>query len=178
MIIYILQENKYFTFRLPNVVEGNFVLSDYDDNGFKRNLVNIDAINSKWIIKSNDNAKIFENVNSLTFIDAIELKEQNFYMLSTAYNQNVFLYVSSGNDTTFCVKKFNTIDSKSFLTFGKDNSCDVILRSDILSSKVFEIKKIDNDFVFNSLDTNALVYINGIRYTNKILNRFYFYQWF
>ena len=51
MIIYILQENKYFTFRLPNVVEGNFVLSDYDDNGFKRNLVNIDAINSKWIIK-------------------------------------------------------------------------------------------------------------------------------
>lgn len=174
MIIYILQENKYFTFRLPNVVEGNFVLSDYDDNGFKRNLVNIDAINSKWIIKSNDNAKIFENVNSLTFIDAIELKEQNFYMLSTAYNQNVFLYVSSGNDTTFCVKKFNTIDSKSFLTFGKDNSCDVILRSDILSSKVFEIKKIDNDFVFNSLDTNALVYINGIRYTNKILNSFDF----
>ena len=87
MIIYILQENKYFTFSLPNVVEGNFVLSDYDDNGFKRNLVNIDAVNSKWIIKSNDNAKIFENVNSLNFIDAIELKEQNGETI-TYYSKN------------------------------------------------------------------------------------------
>ena len=54
MIIYFLEANKIYTFKLPLEVSGNYILSDYDVNGNKRSLVSVEADNGNWKIKDND----------------------------------------------------------------------------------------------------------------------------
>ena len=79
MIIYILHNDRYYTFRLPKTIDGNFVLHDYDKDSFKRNLVNIIAVDSKWIMKSNSNARV---VVDNQFVEQVELSLYNFYLIS------------------------------------------------------------------------------------------------
>ena len=58
MLIYILHNDRFYTFRLPKSVSGNYVLHDYDMYGLKRSLVNIYSSDGKWILNSNKDIKI------------------------------------------------------------------------------------------------------------------------
>jgi S-DNA-T family DNA segregation ATPase FtsK/SpoIIIE len=166
MIIYILHSDRYFSFRLPKKREGSFVLHDFDGNSYKRNLVNISAVDSKWIMKSNDKVKIFSNNQT---IDSIELVEYSFYFLITNSNERIYLYVSPGNDQSFIIKK---IVNKNKLVFGSNSSCDVIFASNLISSKQFELKKEDKMWTIKSLDPKALLYVNERRCNEKLLCSF------
>ena len=53
MLIYIIHFDKIFTFRLPLVVSGNYMLEDCDSDGNIRSLINVVATSSKWVINSN-----------------------------------------------------------------------------------------------------------------------------
>ena len=61
MLIYIIHADKYYSFSLPDEVSGNYVISDYDENGFSRNLVNVVAKDNKWVMNSNENVRIISN---------------------------------------------------------------------------------------------------------------------
>ena len=166
MIIYILHNDRYYTFRLPKAVEGNLVLHDYDKDSFKRNLVNIIGANGKWYMKSNSNAKIFMNNE---YVESIELVVYNFYMISTSYNENIYLYVSPGNDTSFVVKKFAGPET---IAVGTDYACDIILANQSIAPKQFELKRVDEAIQFKVLTPTTFLYVNGRKYTEKILNNF------
>ena len=166
MVIYILHNDRYYTFRLPKAVEGNLVLHDYDKDSFKRNLVNIIGANGKWYMKSNSNAKIFMNNE---YVESIELVVYNFYMISTSYNENIYLYVSPGNDTSFVVKKFAGPET---ITVGTDYACDIILANQSIAPKQFELKRVDEAIQFKVLTPTTFLYVNGRKYTEKILNNF------
>jgi S-DNA-T family DNA segregation ATPase FtsK/SpoIIIE len=166
MIIYILHNDRYFSFRLPRQKDGSFVLHDFDGDSFKRNLVNISAVDSKWIMKSNDKVKILFNNQ---YIESIELLEYSFYSLITNNNELIYLYVSPGNDQSFVAKK---CISKEKIVFGSDSSCDVIFASKLISPKQFEIVKEDNMWSLKNLDSKSLLYVNERRCKEKLLNSF------
>ena len=78
MNIYFLESNKIYTFKLPLEITGSYILSDYDEYGNKRSLVSVEASSGKWVIKDNDEVKIF--YNSAYNKEAI-LEYYNFYQL-------------------------------------------------------------------------------------------------
>ena len=166
MIIYILHNDRYYTFRLPKNPTGNLVLFDYDKDSIKRNLVNIIGSNSKWYIKSNSNARILSNKE---YVDSIELAYYNFYMITTSFNENIYLYVSPGNDTTFIAKKITTDKP---VKVGTDYACDIILANESIAKQQFQLQKTSESIEFKVLTDTQFLYINGRKYSEKILNNY------
>ena len=167
MIIYILHNDRYYTFRLPKTIDGNFVLHDYDKDSFKRNLVNILAVDSKWIMKSNSNARV---VVDNQFVEQVELSLYNFYLITTYYNENIYLYVSPGNDTSFVAKR---ITNTNPVSVGTDFNGDIILANNTnLAPKQFTLTLKDQSIVFETVTPTMFLYVNGKKYNSKVLNNF------
>ena len=61
MLIYILHSSNYYTFRLPKIPSGNYVLEDHDANGGIKNLVSVYAKDSQWVMSSNENVRIVQD---------------------------------------------------------------------------------------------------------------------
>ena len=89
MLIYIIHFDKIFTFRLPLVVSGNYMLEDCDSDGNIRSLINVVAASSKWVINSNENVRIISNNQ---FIKSCELSLYNWYSLSTVDGEKISLF--------------------------------------------------------------------------------------
>ena len=164
MIIYILHNDRYYTFRLPKNVSGNHILFDYDKDSIKRNLANIVGENSKWILKSNSNARIVLNNE---YVDAVELNLYTFYLITTAYNENIFIYVSPGNNTSFAAKK---ITNNNPIKVGTDLACDIVLVDQIVAKQQFQLQKVDESIVYKTLEDTPFLYLNGRKYNEKVLN--------
>lgn len=166
MLIYILHKEEFFTFRLPKNVEGSFILSDNDNNGFKRSLINVVGIDSKWIMKSNDSFRILYNNQ---YVESIELLVGVFYTLISSSGEQLLLYVALGNDNTYTTKRFN---GNGLLTVGGASDCDIVLLAQIFAPKIFQLKFENGLWIMTKLDKNSLVYVNGKAESNKILNNF------
>ena len=53
MKIVLMKSEKLENFVLPKNIYGNYWIFDYDNDNKKRNLVNIEAIDNKLVLKSN-----------------------------------------------------------------------------------------------------------------------------
>ena len=166
MIIYILHNDRYYTFRLPKNIAGNHVLFDYDKDSIKRNLANIVGEKSKWILKSNSNARIVVNKE---YVESVELNLYTFYLITTTYNENIFIYVSPGNDTSFVAKRIN---SNNPVRVGTDLACDVVLVDQIVAKEQFSLQKVDESIVYKTIVDTPFLYVNGRKYSEKVLNDF------
>jgi len=76
MLLYIIHLDKIYDFHLSNDISGKYILTDFDQLGVKRNLVNIEAINNKWYMFENNNVKIKKNGQKH---ESIALEPYNFY---------------------------------------------------------------------------------------------------
>ena len=62
MKVVLMDETKLVELILPSEIYGNYWVV----NSEKENLVNIEAIDGAWVLKSNSDMKIFRNGNPLT----------------------------------------------------------------------------------------------------------------
>lgn len=157
MLIYILHNDKFYTFRLPKNISGNYVMHDYDIYGFKRSLVNVYANNGKWILNSNDDIKIVSNGK---YVESIELKEYNFYSLKLYKTENVLLYVNPGYQNNFVTK---TVQDNSTIIIGNDANVDIMYSYKGISSKQLEISYINGHWSFKNLSPSIPIYVNKVR---------------
>ena len=157
MLIYILHNDKFYTFRLPKNVSGNYVLKDYDIYGLKRRLVNIYSSDGKWILNSNKDIKI--NVNG-ECVEKIELKEHNFYQLTVYKTENILLYINPGCQKDYITKK---VLDDSVLLIGNDSIVDIFYKQQNVAAKQVELKYKNGRWSFKNLYPSIPVYINKIR---------------
>lgn len=157
MLIYILHNDRFYTFRLPKNVSGNYVMHDYDIYGLKRSLVNIYASNGQWILNSNDDIKISVNGK---FIDNVILKERCFYSLKLYKTENVLLYVNPGYQNDYITK---TILDNSSLIIGNDSNADILYSCQGIAKKQMELSYINGRWSFKNLCPSIPIYINKVR---------------
>ena len=92
MIVRLIKKNKIYDFSLPNKVSGNYWIEDNDRYGNTRNLINVEADNGLWKIKSDFETKILSGNN---IVESAYLKEYNVYFLKiNTENEFVILYCS------------------------------------------------------------------------------------
>ena len=154
MVVYFLESNKIYTFKLPLEVSGNYILSDYDANGNKRSLVSVSAENGKWIIRDNDEVKIYYNQ---VYNSEIELKLYSFYQLIVYGTESVLIYVAPAYDPSFTCR---SVLENSIITFGKEG-CDI--NFPILGSKQLELNYVNGSFSLRNLNPSIPVYVNHTR---------------
>ena len=133
MLIYILHNDKFYTFRLPKNVFGDYVLHDFDSNDFKRNLVNVSSIDGSWYINSNMNVKIMVNNQ---FVENCKLENYSYYMLVTNQNERILVYCMPGYDNSYVAKNIN---ADGTIIVGRNNACDVVFNSLNISDKQLEL---------------------------------------
>ena len=75
MRVSLIKSDRIRSIDIPDIVSGNFWITDYDENGRETNLVNITAKDGKWNLLSNQ--EIVCVVNGV-FIKEVELKKYNF----------------------------------------------------------------------------------------------------
>ena len=108
---------------LPNKYYGIYWVMEPNSNGEETALISIEAINDRWVLKSNDDVVITEN--GIELQNKI-LENYRFYTIKNKKNGNLeILYCSPIYDDTF--EKFYI--NKKNITLGSDASCDLYVKS-------------------------------------------------
>lgn len=163
MIIYFLESNKIYTFKLPLEISGSYILSDYDSNGNKRSLISVEANNNQWVIKDNDEVKIF---NNSTYNEEAVLELYHFYQLVVYGTESILMYIAPVYDSSFICTK--VLDNTT-ITCGNSN-CDI--NFPIVGGKQIELNYSNGKFSFKNLNPSVPIYINNARKDFGFLNNF------
>ena len=87
MKVVLMDDTKLVDLILPSEIYGNYWLVNTD----KENLVNIEAIDGAWVLKSNSDMKIFRNGNPLT---DVRIENEKFYTIkNTTTGKSYVIYV-------------------------------------------------------------------------------------
>ncbi|MBQ4260132.1 MAG: type VII secretion protein EssC [Lachnospiraceae bacterium] len=79
MIINLMKARQMFSLTMPHKVKGQYWITDVDEKGLPRNLLNVEAVEGEWVIRSNKLVTILDFENNP--IDSIILRPQNFFNL-------------------------------------------------------------------------------------------------
>ena len=167
MLIYILHNDNYYTFRLPKKINGSYVLSDYDIEGEKRSLATVNANDNKWVINSNDNVKITQN-NQI--VKSAVLVPYNYYLLVTNQDEKILLYIEPGYDHTYIAKKIAN-DSTS-LAIGNAGTSDIVYNSKSIAPKQIELIHQEGRWNIKNLNPTIPMFINTFKKTETSLSNF------
>ena len=165
MKISLLKDDKLLTYKIPNKVEGNIWLSEIDNNGIERNIINIEATpDGKWKMISNSDYYVFENSKKIPFSF---LDEKKIYIINHAYSVNeLLLFTSPDYDNSF---KYYTLKNEldMGLSIGRNESCNIIYVINYVGDRDIVIKK-ENDRIFASVQEGKYnVFLNGKKINNK-----------
>ena len=156
MRVILFNGNRLTRLNLPTKIEGSFWLTDELNND--SNIINIEAKNSTWVMKSNDDTKI---IYEKTYVQEVELKPNYFYFLEIN-NTRMFLYCENIYDSTI---NYYKISDNSRIVLGKDNTCDIIYNNAYIFNE-YAILTYTNQTWTITIKPNSNIYIN-----NSLLNK-------
>jgi hypothetical protein len=90
MRVSLIKNGKIYNTNLPLKINGSFWIEDKDKNNFKRNLVNIEAKDGKWQIKSNFDTKVLYNGEE---VESLFLEDYFYYELKVKGTNKKFIVI-------------------------------------------------------------------------------------
>ena len=159
-----MHSDKIYTFRLPKNVSGSFILTDYDNNKTKRNLLSIISVNNDWFFKSNAEVQI---IDSGVDCDEVKIELYKFYKLRLLKNENILLYVTPG----FCNEFINKdVLINSNIKIG--NNADISYTVPEVSDLNVDLKYDGSSFFLKNNSLKIPVYVNYKRFMEGKLDNF------
>ena len=165
MLIYIIHSDRFYSYKLPDVVSGNYMIEDYDSNGTVKNLINVVDRNSKWIMSSNDDVRIMINNQ---YVESCELSLYNWYSLTTVSGDEIKLYTMASNENNYIAKSIN---ESTTLTVGNSSKCDIETNYSLIGDSQLELSY-NNKWIINNTNTKTTLYVNGKKETSTVLDSF------
>ena len=161
MKILLIKNNRIYIYMLPKEIKNNFWITDIDSYDNIRNLINIEAQDNRWALRSNYDTHII-NDNS----ESVFLNEYEFYIIKNdSEKDNYYLYALPDVESNY-----QTYDiSNGSLYIGKNSKCSIIYDDDLIEDVH---AKIDfNDGLWSIIDNNTKfgVYVNEERINKSVL---------
>ena len=153
MNLYLFDEKEIVLFTLPDKIIGNFWMTDEEE----KNIVNINAIDNKWIISGGNNSKIIFGNN---YVEECDLNLKSFYLVEKNSKKYV-LYVDKVIDDTFKSYRF---EGNFEIKIGKSTNCDISCVNEYIND-LHIVLNYSNGYWFLKRKNNSLVYVN-----NNIIN--------
>ena len=162
MLITLIKNDLLINFTLPSKVTGSYFITD-KVSGEERNLISVEGIDDKWILKSNFDVKI---LNGNNIVDFIVLNKDNFYTIKVnGEKYNYLLYCTEVCDNTYVNYMVNTNE----ITIGNTINDLINYNCNIISANYAKIKQENNVFTIESTNQNNLIFVNGKRIQNMML---------
>ena len=98
MVVNLIKAKQMFSLTLPDKIKGQYWLSALDDAGTYRNLISIEAVDGKWVVKSNKYVSVLDAQNKAVIQS--EIKPLSFLSLK-CYNsdERIILYAEALDQT-------------------------------------------------------------------------------
>ena len=159
MQIIIIKNNKLSYFFLPGKVYGNYWIKDEHN----KNLINIEASNNQWVLRSNDEVKI---INKDMYLDSVFLIDYVFCNLKKLDEKEPFMvYCCPTLDKS---NIYLSVQNNTTISIGTSENNDIIYNDPNVSENHCQIAYVNNQWIFNSKDTN-ITFINKELAKNKNL---------
>ena len=160
MKVVLAKNDKLLNYMLPNKVTGNIWLSEIDENGIEKNIINLEAnSDGEWKIVSNSDYYIVENSKRVPFVVA---KENSYYEITYAYSYDkVYLFMPS----TYEKMHFYSCSTElpMGITIGSDSSCTISYNFNAIQSNAITIKQEGPNIVIINNDNQINIFINGLK---------------
>ena len=155
MNLYLFDENKIVSFSLPVKVIGNFWMT----NSYGKNIINIDAQDSNWIISGDDNTKIYFNGTVVPFT---VLKPRNYYVIEKDNKKYILLTVDVIDNTFSLYRAMGNVQLK----VGKSNDASIFVNNPYLGNYNLILSYINGSWSLNK-PSEVIVYLNNERVLNN-----------
>ena len=162
MKILLIKNNRIYNYKLPDKVKDNFWITDIDSFDNIRNLINVKAVDGKWVLESNYETKIVAPDRTY---EEVPLLEYNFYTIKCENEKDYYyLYTMSNVDNSYIA--YNINDNGSLL-IGKASSNNIIYQY-VLVNDVHAKLEYQNG-LWQILDNNSTfgIYVNDKKITNN-----------
>ena len=161
MKVLLLKDNKIRNFLLPKRVLGNVWITNFDENGNEKNLINIESNNNgEWELVSNNEFYVIENSKKVPYVTLVE---SNVYLVKEAYTDNLFyIYCSPTYENNMSYFSAST-QLLVGITIGKNKNSKIIYNSPYINDNHAEIIMKDNKIYITDFNTSLGTYVNGSR---------------
>ena len=165
MIVRLIKKTKIYNFSLPNKVSGNYWIEDNDRYGNTRNLINVEADNGKWKIKSDFETKIMSGNN---IVDSAYLNEYSIYFLKiNTDNEYVILYCSPSMDNKLSKLK---VSRNGDFVIGSGNQTHITYSYPYVSKQHAKLTYTNGNWIIQDLNSKYGTYVNNQAVSKKVLN--------
>ena len=164
MLIYILHNDKIVSFKLPKKISGSFILTDYDKDDVKRNLVTIEANGDNWIALSNNDVNIVINNQ---YVESVNLTNYNFYQLILYGTESILIYVCPAYEKSYSLYGLTNSDS---IKIGSGSNNDIVFNFAGVAANQFELTKVNGSYYLKNLNTKIPIYVNKVRMDTGFLS--------
>ena len=175
MIVTLIGKNVMYKIKLPKIIMGNYWITNENN----KRLVNIEAYEDNWIIKSNKQMKIIytpivqsadimkDIKSSNKIIEKTVLKEYSINFISISDLDDIFiLYCSPTYEDNFTHLKRR--ESQDIL-IGKNNSNQVMYKNPLVNANHARIFFNNGKLMLESFDNAFGVFVNNLPVTHKKL---------
>lgn len=161
MKLLLIKNDKIRNFILPDKVTGNFWLTNFDDNGIEKNIINVEASkDGSWEIVSNNDYYVIDNSKKVPFTT---LSENSLYMIKESVSDSVILLYTSKtyqDDIKYYQASTALVTG---ITIGKSQDAKIIYNVPYINDKHAQIILRDKDVYINDFNTNYGTYVNNKR---------------
>ena len=173
MKVIVEDKNELLTFKLSKEVTGNYWIS----NSSRKNLVNIEAVDGKWVLKSNVDVRILKDNNykenealtSVNQLKSIELTNYlSFYIVDLATNDRYKIYSMPVFDDTIKQLVFD-IKKLPKIVIGNDKKATINCSLPSFSQKQITISYENNLCHIVNENPSLPMYVNDILENNVYL---------
>ena len=157
MIVRLIKKTKIYNFTLPTEISGNYWIVDNDYLGNTRNLINVEACEGQWKIKSDFETKIMSGDNEVA--SAI-LNEYNLYFLKiNTDNEYVILYCSPTID--YNIKRLH-IKREGEILIGNDATANINYSYPLVSKQQAKLIYNEGKWAIQDLNSRYGTYVNNL----------------
>lgn len=174
MLVSLIGKEKIYKLILPSNVRGSYWITDRDGNE-EIKLVNIEAVDGKWHIKSNSYAFVntrnildydVKKVKSIPqkILDDVILEEYGLHIISVTGKSDEYLLFSSPvfEKDYFCMD----IQEQSF-TIGKGEVCGIVYNNILLSDRQADFTFENGKWCIENKDELNSIFVNDEKIYNK-----------
>ena len=157
MIVRLIKKTKIYNFTLPTEISGNYWIVDNDYLGNTRNLINVEACEGQWKIKSDFETKIMSGDNEVA--SAI-LNEYNLYFLKVnTDNEYVILYCSPTLD--YNIKRLH-VKRDGEILIGNDATANINYSYPLVAKQQAKLIYNEGKWAIQDLNSRYGTYVNNL----------------
>jgi len=165
MRVYIIKQNKIKDLLLPEKIEGNYWIIDYDKVGIKKNIINIEASPNGWKLVSNNDYICYnpESIKNEYYIYQF-LSDYTFFKVKSRDGSiNYDIYCSPTKENFDVALKLNNNSTTDYY-IGSGNNCNIKYSG---LNEVHAVLRVDKDTLSVYPYKDSRIFINNVNITKN-----------